>query len=112
VRIERGDANAPGSDASDCIGDDAIAKLGEEERRACFYALIGVANKVAVADGMPLSDATSTPRAIDKAAEFISAGLVHVAGENGLDDTEVLRRVSLERLFSVGANLDPERARP
>jgi hypothetical protein len=91
---------------------EAIAKLGEEERRACFYALIGVANKVAVADGMPLSDAGSTPRAIDKAAEFISAGLAHVAGENALSDTDVLRRVSLERLFSVGANLEPERARP
>jgi hypothetical protein len=91
---------------------EAIAKLDEEERRACFYALIGVANKVAVADGMPLSDASSTPRAIDKAAEFISAGLAHVASENELTDTEVLRRVSLERLFSVGANLEPERAQP
>ncbi len=90
----------------------AIAKLAEEERRACFHALVAVANKVAVADGMPLSDASSTPRAIDKAALWISEGLAHVAKENGLDDTEVLRRVSLERLFSVGANLDPERARP
>ena len=43
---------------------------------------------------MPLSDATSTPRAIEKAARAGSAqGLAHVAGENGLDDTEVLRRV-------------------
>jgi hypothetical protein len=89
----------------------AIARLDEAERRACFHALVAVANKVAVADGMPLSDASSTPRAIDKAAEFISAGLTHVAEENALEDTEVLRRVSLERLFSVGANLDPERAR-
>ena len=73
---------------------------------------MAVANKVAVADAMPLSDATSTPRAIAKAAQWISEGLAHVADQNDLDDIEVLRRVGLERLFSVGANLDPERARP
>ena len=61
---------------------------------------------------MPLGDAESTPRAIDKAARLISEGLAHVAVQNGLEDTDVLRRVSLERLFSVGANLDPEAARP
>jgi Family of unknown function (DUF6178) len=91
---------------------DAIARLEEAERLACFYAFVAVANKVAVADRMPLSDALSTPRAIDKAAVWTSRGLAHVAAENGLDDTEVLRRVALERLFRVGANLDPTSARP
>jgi hypothetical protein len=90
---------------------DAIAKLTEDERRACFYAFVSLANKVAVADAMPLSDSTSIPRALDKAAYWSSEGLAKVAAENGLDDGEVLRRVSLDRLFSVGANLDPERAR-
>jgi hypothetical protein len=90
----------------------AFARLDEAERRAAFYAFVAVANKLAVADAMPLSDATSTPRAIAKAAQWISEGLAYVAKENGLDDTEVLRRVGLERLFRVGANLDPERARP
>jgi len=90
---------------------DAIAKLSEDERRACFYAFVAVANKIAVADSLPLSDATSIPRAIDKAAHWISEGLAHVARENGLDDVEVLRRVGFEWLFSVGANLDPEHAR-
>jgi hypothetical protein len=90
----------------------AIARLSEEERRAAFYAFVALANRVAVADHLPLSDATSTPRAIDKAADFVSEGLGFVAEKNGLDDVEVLRRVSLERLFSIGANLDPERARP
>jgi hypothetical protein len=89
----------------------AIARLDDGERQAAFYAFVAVANKIAVADALPLSDATSTPRAIAKAAEWISEGLAHVAKQNDLDDTEVLRRVSLERLFSVGANLDPERAR-
>jgi hypothetical protein len=89
----------------------AFARLDEAERRAAFYAFVSVANKLAVADALPLSDASSTTRAIAKAAHWISEGLAYVANENGLDDTEVLRRVGLERLFRVGANLDPERAR-
>ncbi|MEN8181100.1 MAG: DUF6178 family protein [Myxococcota bacterium] len=84
-----------------------IAKLPDEERRACFYAFVALANRVAVADRMPLSDAESTPAAIDKAAFVVSRGLDYVASENGLDPAKVLRRVSLVRLFRVGASLDP-----
>jgi hypothetical protein len=91
---------------------EAIARLETEERRSAFYAFIAVANKVAVADRMALGDADSTPHAIQKAAAIMSAGLAHVAEENGLDDLDVLRHVSLERLFAVGANLDPAGARP
>lgn len=90
----------------------AIARLGEEERLAAFYAFVAVANKVAVADRLALSDAESTPQAIGKAAQLISDGLTHVAAENALDDPEVLRSVTMERLFRVGANLAPESARP
>jgi hypothetical protein len=91
---------------------DAIAGLDEEERRAAFYAFVALANKVAVADRLPLGDASSTPSAIAKTARFASDGLAHLAAENALEDVEVLRRVSLERLFCVGANLDPASARP
>jgi Family of unknown function (DUF6178) len=90
----------------------AIARLSETERRACFYAFVAVANKVAVADKMPLGDAESTPRAIEKVARVASLGLEHLASASGLEDVEVLRRVTMERLFRVGANLDPENARP
>ena len=89
-----------------------LARLDESERRSALYAFISLANKVAVADRMPLSDAESTPIAIDKAADFASVGLAHISTELGLDAAEVLRRVPLQRLFSVGANLQPERARP
>ena len=89
----------------------AMAELDEEERRAAFYAFVAVANKLAVADRMALSDAESTPRAIDKAARFISEGLAYVAVERGLSEPDILRRVTLERLFRVGANLDPASAR-
>jgi hypothetical protein len=89
-----------------------IAQLDEHERRAALYAFIATANKVAVADRMPLGEAESTPRAIEKAARWISTGLAYVASENGIEAAEVLRSTPLQRLFQVGANLDPQRARP
>jgi hypothetical protein len=88
-----------------------IAQLADDERRASLYAFMATANKVAVADRMPLGDAESTPRAIEKAAHWISAGLAFVASENGIEPVEVLRSVPLERLFQVGANLNPQKAR-
>jgi hypothetical protein len=88
-----------------------IAQLADDERRASLYAFIATANKVAVADRMPLGDAESTPRAIEKAAHWISAGLAFVASENGIEPVEVLRSVPLQRLFQVGANLNPQKAR-
>jgi hypothetical protein len=89
-----------------------LAQLDESERRSALYAFISLANKIAVADRMELSDAESTPIAIDKAADFASVGLEFISSELGLDATDVLRRVPLQRLFSVGANLEPERAYP
>ena len=89
-----------------------IAALEEEERRAAFYAFVAVANKVAVADQMDLADAETTPRAIEKAAHWIGRGLEYVSAENGIDAVESLRRASLQQLFRVGANLDPDAARP
>ncbi len=86
-----------------------IAQLEDSERQAWFYAFIATANKVAVADRMSLSDAEATPRAIEKAAHFISDGLGFIASENGLEPVEVLRRVRPDRLFRVGANLKANR---
>ena len=85
----------------------AIARLDDDERRTCFYAFVALANRVAVADGMDLGDAEAIPTAIEKAAAVASRGLEYVSAENQLDPTEVLRRVSLVRLFRVGASLDP-----
>jgi hypothetical protein len=90
----------------------AMAALSPDERRGAFFAFVAVANAVAVADGMDLADAETTPAAIEKAAVWISRGIAHVAEANGLDPTEVLRGVPLQRLFRVGANLDPEAAGP
>jgi hypothetical protein len=89
----------------------AIAAQGESERRASFYAFVALANRIAVADRLPLGDAESTPAALAKAARFASAGLAYLASEHGLGDVELVRRVGLEHLFRVGANLDPDGAR-
>jgi hypothetical protein len=89
----------------------AIASLREDERRASFYAFVALANRVAVADRLPLGDAESTPKAIAKAARLASGGLAFLASEHAASDVEILRRASLEHLFRVGANLDPEGAR-
>jgi len=89
----------------------AIADLEEEERRAAFHELVALANKVAVADRMDLADAASTPTAIEKAALWVSRGIEHVAGANAVGSAEVLRRLPMERLFRVGASLDPKTAK-
>lgn len=90
----------------------ATREVGAEERSAVFYALIALANRVAVADRMELGDPESLPGAIDKATRFASDGLEHIASENGLSLADTLRRVPIERLFRVGTNLDRAAAHP
>jgi hypothetical protein len=82
----------------------AAAELGAEDRGAFFYALLSLANAVAVADRMPLGEAESTPAAIERAAQLASAGLEHLADVHGLPATEILRRIPLLRLYRIGAN--------
>lgn len=89
----------------------AAAALVDEERSAFFYAFIALSNKIAVADRMPLGDAETTPRAIQKAAAVVSRGLDYIAGERHCPAEDVLRRASLERLFQVGASLAREEDR-
>lgn len=90
----------------------AAAELSEEERRGFFYAFVAIANKVAVADRMPLGDADTLPEAIGVAAAVVSQGLEHLATANGLGLADILQRVSLERLFRVGASLGGRRPPP
>jgi hypothetical protein len=83
----------------------AMAELSEAERRPHLYAFLALANRIAVAERMPLGDAETIPRAIERAAEVTSCGLDYLSRENALDPAEVLRRVTFERLFRVGHNL-------
>jgi hypothetical protein len=84
----------------------ALAALPEAERRPLLYAFLALANRIAVADALPLGDAETLPRATEKAARLASLGLAYVASERGVEPAEVLRRSRLERLFTVGANLE------
>ena len=84
----------------------AAAALDDAERRAFFFAFVALANRVAVADRMPLGDAESIPSAIEKAARLASRGLDLLARRHGEDAVTLLRRVPVDRLFRVGASLD------
>jgi hypothetical protein len=84
----------------------AMAGLVEDERRPVLLAFLALANRVAVADSLPLGDAESLPSAIAKAARIASRGLAHLSAANRVEPADVLRRATLERLFNVGANLE------
>ncbi len=90
----------------------AAASLDAEERGRFFYDFVALANKVAVADALPLAEPDSIPTAIEKAASITSVGLDHLARTNDAEPLEVLRRAPLERLFRVGANRDRGSAKP
>ena len=90
----------------------AAGELEDVGRRRFFYDFVALANKVAIADRMPLGDIETLPLAVEKAAAFASAGMEHVAAETNTPAREVLERGTLEYLFRVGASLDPESARP
>jgi hypothetical protein len=84
----------------------AMAGLSEEERRPLLFAFLALANRVAMADEMPLGDAETLPAATEKAARVASRGLEYLARENAVDPAFLLRRLPLERLFVVGSNLE------
>jgi hypothetical protein len=88
----------------------AIAELPDEERRPHLFAFLALANRIAVAEQMPLGDAETIPRAIERAAEITSRGLDYLSRENATDPPEVLRRATFERLFRVGHNLTESEA--
>jgi len=85
----------------------ALADLDGDERRGFFYSFVGVANAVAVAEKMPLGDAETLPRALERTATVVSAAIEFLADQNGLSAVEILRRVDIKRLFRVGINLSP-----
>jgi hypothetical protein len=84
----------------------AMAELPDQERRAQLYAFLALANRIAVAERMPLGDAETIPQAIERAAEVASRGLDYLSQENTVEPLEVLHRVTCERLFRVGHNLN------
>ena len=88
----------------------AAAALDDGARRAFAYAFLALANQVAVADKLPLGDAESIPKAIEKAASVASRGLDALTERFGVDPVVVLRRAPLVGLFRVGVHLDRSEA--
>jgi len=68
--------------------------------------ILGVTNSVAVADWLPLSDAESIPKALEKTVRGIDAGIREVARVSGQAPHEVLDRTRPLDLFRIGATLD------
>ena len=90
----------------------AVAELDPDERAHFFYEFLSLANRVAVADRLDLSDHETLPDTMEKAARVASRGLDFVASESGVRQVDVLRRSGGARLFRVGVNLSPEGVRP
>jgi len=96
----------PVADDSEHLLFRAMAALPEPARRPLLFAFLALVNRVAVADELPLGDAHSLPRATEKAARLASLGLAHLARAGGVEPAAVLLRATLERLFTVGVNLE------
>lgn len=89
----------------------AFAELPEADRRPFLLEFLSLANRVAVADDLPLGEATTLPAALIKATRFTSLGLDLLAAEHGLRGSEVLLRARQDRLFQIGFNLEWEAGR-
>ena len=87
----------------------AFAELDETEWRGRLYHFLALANRVAVADRLPLGDAETIPGALEKTARMTSAGLEHLARANGVSAASVVQRATLEQLFRVGWTLSGEK---
>ncbi len=70
--------------------------------------VLAVANSIAVADRLQLSDPDSVPLALEKAVEGIDTGLRELARVQGRAPEEVLEGSSPLDLFRAGATLKPE----
>ncbi len=87
----------------------AAAHLDAEARRGFFFQFLNLANKVAVADDLALSDAETISKTLAKAAELSSAGLEWLSVECNRAPGELLREVSLEKLFRIGVSNERDR---
>lgn len=83
-----------------------LAELPEDRQREALYRLISIANRVAIADRLPLGDSESLPDAIGKAISVASTGLDHLSRLHADSPGEIAGRVGLLHLFRLGASLD------
>ena len=83
----------------------ALAELPADRAADVLGHLLAVANAVAVADGMSLSDPDSIPDAGAKALRGIEAGLLALSGAREQEPSRVLDTTRPLDLFRVGAGI-------
>lgn len=82
-----------------------LRAMNPEEREHLQHEFLTLANRVALADALPLGEYETPRSAVEKAAALSSRGLEHLAAVHGLRFAEVLQRAGALRLFQVGHNL-------
>ncbi len=85
---------------------EALAKLPPRQAGDVLGYVLGVANSLAVADGLSLSEHESVPRALEKAVRGIDAGLRELARTRNQSPEQVLERTAPLDLFRVAATSD------
>ena len=88
---------------------EALAELPPARAADRLGYILGVANAVAVADGLRLSESESIPDALRKAVTGIDAGLRALARSRDETPGTVLEKIRPLDLFRIGATLEPER---
>ena len=88
---------------------EALAELSPEHAGDVLGYVLGVANAVAVADRLRLSESESIPDALRKAVAGIDVGLRALARARDETPAEVVERTRPLDLFRVGATLEPGR---
>ncbi len=86
---------------------EALSKLDPARAADLLGYVLGVANSLAIADGLPLSERDSVPRALEKAVRGIDTGLRELARARGQAPEQVLDRSAPLDLFRVGVTADP-----
>jgi hypothetical protein len=86
----------------------ALSELPRERAADLLGYVLAVANAVAVADQLRLSEPESVPRALRKAVAGIDRGLRELAGTRAQPPATVLETTRPRDLFRIGATLDPD----
>ena len=86
----------------------ALAELGAERAADVLGYVLAVANTIAVADELPLSEPESMETALAKAVGGIDRGLAELAKARDQSLGEVLDATRPLDLFRIGATLDPQ----
>lgn len=91
---------------------EALAKLPGGRAADVLGYVLGVANAIAVADRLRLSDHEAIPGALTKAVRGIDRGLRELSTLRAQAPYEVLDTTAPFDLFRIGQTLDPELRRP